>query len=64
MPDDMTWDQIKEFIDTLPPERRKDTATVHLTKCNEMFPIYGVYYNNAKEDDRLDHGHMVITVDH
>ena len=56
----MTWDEVKDFIDQLPTERKSDTATIYAGDWGEYFGVVDVAY--AQETDVLDKGHAFLQI--
>lgn len=58
----MSWNQLRALLDDIPPERRNDTAIIHLTNSDEFLPIPAIL-NTVKETDVLDKGAVYLEAD-
>lgn len=57
----ITWGELLEKLNSLPPERLQDTATIHDSTEDEF---HGVKDIGVSDDDNdvLDTGHLFLTI--
>ena len=60
----ITYRQLKEFLETLTPEQLAMNVSVYTGDLDETFPVFGTCFNTdeemGEELDTLDPGHPIL----
>lgn len=54
---DLTYRELKEYLNQVSEERLDDTVTICLSSIEEYYPITGIA---VAEEDVLDEGHLYL----
>ena len=57
-----TYRELLQQLQTLPPERLDDTATVYVTGVDEFYPVMKTEVATSSDNDVLDEGHFFLVI--